>query len=208
MFASRLASAARPAVPRLVVARRAYATTPPPPPPSDAPPAKSGGGSTIWLVGAALGAGGLYYYYTNNPERVQSLKEKAQAEEELAKRHAKDFSNNAMAAGQDRLAAARSTVSGSIKDAKDTRDRVVADADARAHKFASDVEAKYDAKSSSENLYDDARADAEKKAADARAGWFSWLNWGTAKAEEGKEKATKEGSKAAGDVQKKLEKHT
>ncbi|KAJ7718025.1 hypothetical protein DFH07DRAFT_973420 [Mycena maculata] len=226
-----LASRARPLAPRLTAIRtRAYAQAAPPPPPPAAEK-KSAGNSTLYLIGAALAAGGAYYFYTSNPERVDELKHKANAEEGLAARGIKDAKDNVVAAGQDRLAAARGTVSGSLKDAKDIRDRVVAGADERAHQVAADATGVYNsakgsaqqglasARSSTESLYRDARETAEEKKDEAKAGWFSWLGWGKAEGKEkfaeaketleaGKARAAQEGSKAVGDVQKKLDKHT
>ncbi|KAJ6497804.1 hypothetical protein C8R45DRAFT_140135 [Mycena sanguinolenta] len=206
-FTRALVSTSRPfAATRFAATRRTFASTATPPPPTPPPAQKSGSNTTLYLVGATLAAGAGYYYYTQNPEKVNTAAHKAKAEEEAAVKHAKEMGNNAMAAGQDRLAAARTTVSGSLKDARDASNRVVADADARAHKVASDAEAQYDSAKAS------LQKGTEKKADEAKAGWFSWLGWGSKKVDEGKEKledgkdkAKKEGAKAAGDVQKKLD---
>ncbi|KAF8170299.1 hypothetical protein K438DRAFT_1773860 [Mycena galopus ATCC 62051] len=252
-FTRAIASTARPLARSRLAATRTFTSAPPPPPPSPAKKS-GGNGTTYLIGAVLAGAAGYYYYTQNPQRvDALAHKAKAEEElavkhakemgnnamiilcaklrvatlrvvERLPGLVSASPLDLSLAAGQDRLAAARSTVNGSLKDARDATNKVVADADARAHKVASDAGAQYDAakakaqgglssaRSSTESLYNDARTGTEKKTEEAKAGWFSWLGWGNKKVEEGKEKVEdgtdklrKEGAKAAGDVQKKLD---
>ncbi|KAJ7647555.1 hypothetical protein FB45DRAFT_893754 [Roridomyces roridus] len=164
-LASRLASR------RLLPATRRYSTAEP-------EPKKSGSNTTLYLVAAAALAGGAYYYYSSNPDQAAALK----AEEEQVVKHAKAMKDSAIAAGHDNIAAAR-------KEAESARDRVIAEADARAHQVATQARGALDsARSSTENLYNDARKTGDKASGKAQRTWAEWLGWGSAKKEEGKEK--------------------
>ncbi|KAJ6590142.1 hypothetical protein DFH09DRAFT_1359125 [Mycena vulgaris] len=164
----------------------------------------------VYLLGAAL-AGVAAYYYTN-----KAAKDEAKAEEELA-----------VAAGLDRLAASRSTVSDgitvsalglgsitvgrTIQREQQFHDPVVANPDARAHNVAANASRQYDAieantqqrlssaHSSKEHLYHDGRADADDDAADAAK---AARKAAKAAAKAAKAEAAAQAAKAAADAAK------
>jgi hydroxylamine reductase (hybrid-cluster protein) len=74
-------------------------------------------------------------------------------------------------------------VAGSAEDLKRQAEGTLNDAKGRAEGTY------YDAKGRAEGTYSDAKGAAEEKKDQAKAGWFSWLGWGRAKADEVKEDA-------------------
>ncbi|KAF4599732.1 hypothetical protein EYR40_006831 [Pleurotus pulmonarius] len=107
-----------------------------------------------------------------------------------------------------------------IDAARASANNAVHDAEARARQAAADARGKVEgsiasARQSTESLYNEAKekvaADihrAETKAEEAKAGWFSWLGWGKAKAAEGKKEGAEKVAEGAANVKEKAEKHT
>ncbi|THV06699.1 hypothetical protein K435DRAFT_773049 [Dendrothele bispora CBS 962.96] len=208
MFRSQLIRVAKTSSPSVaafarVPAKRSYASLENPGPDVKKPKSNN---TLLFTALAAAAAGGAYWYY-NNPDEASRLQEKAKADEEEAKKKARE----ATEAGKARLDTAYKQGQLKYDELKSSVDKTIHDAEARAKSAADSAQAKFDgyrkdARDSTENLYTEARASAEKKEEQAKAGWFSWLGWGKSKAEETKQAGAEKVSEAAGDVKSKADK--
>jgi hypothetical protein len=91
------------------------------------------------------------------------------------------------AAGQEKLAAARSAAQDAASDAKTKYD---------------DSKAKFERKSAEGKAVTDGMAN------EAKAGWSSWWRWGNAQADETKRKGSSKVTEVAEDVRKEASKHS
>lgn len=95
------------------------------------------------------------------------------------------------AAGQDKLASARSAV---------------VDAEVRARQAA--VDQYNDAKATLEHKYAEGKATADHKVKEAKSGWFSWWRWGNTQADETKRRAAGKAAEMAEEARKEADKHS
>ncbi|KAF5345318.1 hypothetical protein D9758_008487 [Tetrapyrgos nigripes] len=207
MFRTQAVRVAKRSSPSLAVGarvKRSYASLQDPGPEVKKPKSSN---TLVFGAVAVAAAAGAYWYY-NNQDEATRLQAKAKADEEEAKKKARE----AVDSGRARLDDAVKQGQLKYDELKASADKTIHDAEARTRQAASDTQAKFNeyrkgAKDSTENLYNEARSSVEHKEEQAKVGWFSWLGWGRSKAEDAKSAGAEKVSETAGDVKSKADKH-